>query len=237
VHDFTIECVEADPLLQSGARATALARALEQHIVPVRRDPDTWRARDRYDGVLADGSLHGVVRLERVLDEVRRALADGAWFVVSARIGRNGHRRWPEALDEVRRLFDELPASHRWNHQLRRHEQVYQDQDARRVGEDGVRAQDVLPALMQRFSLPVFVGFASLVDPFVGPAFGPNFSPNDPWSRGFIADVHERDEALFQEGVLTPTRMLAVLSREDEPVRCHARGLSPERCVRAAARD
>jgi hypothetical protein len=26
--------------------------------------------------------------------------------------------------------------------------------------------------------------------------------------------------------------MLAVLSRDGEPVRCHARGLAPERCVR-----
>src|SRR5690606_2623150 len=106
---FTIECVESDALLRSMGRAAALSRGLEQHIVNVPTDCDSWRARHRYDGVLANDSLHQLARLERVLDEVHRSLADRAWFLVAARIGRNGHLRWPEALPEVQRWWQELP--------------------------------------------------------------------------------------------------------------------------------
>lgn len=232
IERFTIECVESDPLLQSGARAAALSRGLDRHLLPVRADGNTWRARGRYDGVLADGSLEGTARLERLLDEVHRSLADGAWFVVRARIGRNGHLRWPEALLEVQGSFRELPASHRWNHVARRHEEVFQDRNGARLGADGIRAQDVLPELLRRFSVPVFIGFGNIVDAFVGPAFGPNFSPHVTWDRRFIAGVQARDEELLQAGRLTPTRMVAVLSRDDEPARFHARALSPEQCVR-----
>lgn len=159
-------------------------------------------------------------------------MADGAWFVTSARIGRNGHQRWPEALAEVHRCWRELPASHRWNHHLRRSEQAFTDWDSARIGDDGVRAQDVLPELLRRFSLPLFLGYGNVIDPFVGTAFGPNFAPGNAWDRGFVETVHERDEELLANGTLTPTHMYAVMAREAEPVRCHARGLAPEQCVR-----
>jgi hypothetical protein len=181
---------------------------------------------------MANGSLHQVVRLERLLDEVQKSLADGAWFVASTRIGRNGHQRWPEALAEVHRFWRELPASHRWNHHLRRSEQTFTDWDSSRIGDDGVRAQDVLPELLRRFSLPLFAGYGNVIDPFVGTAFGPNFAPTSSWDSRFVEAVHERDEELLANGTLTPTHMFAVMAREAEPVRCHARGLAPEQCVR-----
>jgi len=230
--EFTIDCVEPNPLLRSRARATALGQGLDQHVVGVAADCNTWRARHRYDGVIANGSLHQVARLERLLDEVQKSMADGAWFVTSARIGRNGHQRWPEALAEVHRCWRELPASHRWNHHLRRSEQAFTDWDSARIGDDGVRAQDVLPELLRRFSLPLFLGYGNVIDPFVGTAFGPNFAPGNAWDRGFVETVHERDEELLANGTLTPTHMYAVMAREAEPVRCHARGLAPEQCVR-----
>ncbi len=229
---FTIECVEPHPLLRARLRALALAQGLDRHLIGIAADCNDWRRPHRYDGILANGSLHRVVRLERLLDAVRHALADGAWFVTRARIGRNGHRRWPEALAEVAQLWPELPPSHRWNHVLRRHEERFTDWDSGRVGDDGVRAQDVLPELLRRFTAPVFAGFGNLIDVFTSAAFGPNFAPGNAWDRAFVAHVHARDEALLRDGALQPTHMVAVWSRDHEPVRAHARGLAPARCVR-----
>lgn len=232
LRDFTFDCVEPNPLLRSRGRATALAQGLDKHLVGIGGDGNTWRPKHRYDAVLANGSLHQVVRLERLLDDVHKAMLDGGWFVARARIGRNGHLRWPEALPEVQRFWRDLPPSHRWNHHLRRSEQTFTDWDSSRIGDDGVRAQDVLPELLQRFSMPVFAGFGNVVDVFVGTAFGPNFSPTNAWDRDFLEMVHERDEELLQAGTLTPTHMVAAMTREAEPARHHARGLSPELCVR-----
>ena len=239
VREFTIECLEPNPLLLARGRATALARGLDQRVVQVRGDCDNFRSRghrDRYDGVLANGSLHNLRRLERTLDEVRSSLADGANFVASARIGRNGHQCWPEALREVQRFFGELPVGHRWNHLLRRSEQDYVDQDQSRLHGDGICAEDVLPALLERFSMPVFAGFGGAIEPFVGRAFGPNLVPHVAWDRDFIARVHDNDETLLMAGKLTPTRMFAVMTAGDAATPTYARGLAPADCVRAPAR-
>ena len=90
----------------------------------------------------------------------------------------------------------------------------------------------MLPELLKRFSSPLFAGFGNVIDVFVGTAFGPNFAPGNDWDREFVAAVHERDEALLLDGKLTPTHMVALWSREAEPVRAHARGLAPQQCVR-----
>jgi hypothetical protein len=184
--------------------------------------------------VIANGGLDRVRRLERLLDEVRNSLADGASFVAHARIGKNGHQFWPETLDEVQRFWEELPIGHRWNHQLRRSDREFLNWDHSRLG-DGVRAQDVLPLLLERFCMPLFAGYGGAIEAFIGTAFGPNFSPHQPWDRDFIARVHERDEELLQQRKITPTRMFAVMSRDAEPVQHHARDLAPEDCVRVNA--
>lgn len=231
--EFLFECVEPNPLLRSRLRATALAQGLDRHVVLVDACGNEWRAgRQRYDAVMANGALHRVVLLERLLDEVKKSMADGAWFATRARIGRNGHRRWPEALAEVQRFWQELPQSHRWNHQLRRQEQHFTDWDHARIGDDGVRAQDVLPELLRRFSASAFAAFGNVIDVFTGVAFGPNFAAGNGWDREFVAAVHARDEEMLQFGRLSPTHMVALWSKEAEPVRVHARGLPPERCVR-----
>ena len=233
--EFNIECVELSPLKLARARATALARGLARHVTLVRADTNTWRAKTSYDGVLGRGGLDRVQRLERLLDEVQRALADGASFVVSSRIGRNGHRCWPEALAEVQRFFEELPIGHRWNHLLRRSEMTFVDHDQSRFGQ-GLRAQDVLPQLLARFSMPLFAGYGGAIEAFVSAAMGPNLSPQVARDRDFIARVHDNDEALLQAGQLTPTRMLAVLTAGDSGTPAYARGLAPASCVRAPAR-
>ncbi|MBL9080008.1 MAG: class I SAM-dependent methyltransferase [Planctomycetes bacterium] len=233
VEQFAFDCVEPNPLLRARLRAATLASGLDDRVFPIDQDFDPWRAgKHRYDAVLADGSLHHTARLEKLLDAVQRALLPGGWFATRARIGRNGHLRWPEALPEVQRFWQELPPSHRWNHQLRRQEQHFTDWDHARIGRDGVRAQDVLPELLRRFTAPLFAAYGNLIDVFTGPAFGPNLAPGNTWDRAFVEAVHERDEQLLQDGTLTPTHMVALWTADGEPVRAHARGLAPERCVR-----
>ncbi|HEX5051222.1 MAG TPA: class I SAM-dependent methyltransferase [Planctomycetota bacterium] len=235
LRDFEIECLELNGGMLARGRAMAAASGVERHLVFTKTDFNRWRAGRRYDGVMANQSLHHVVQLEHLFDEVRGALADGAWFLASDMIGRNGHQRWPEALEEVRRFWRELPESHHFNHQRRRPEPEYVNRDCSSKGFEGIRSQDVLPELLRRFAMPVFVGFGNVIDVFVDRAFGPNFSVDSATDRAFVDGVHARDEELLASGALTPTHMFAVMSREPGPVIHHSRGLAPGRCVRAPA--
>ncbi len=66
-------------------------------------------------------------------------------FVTNDMIGRNGHQRWPEALEIVNQYWHELPEAYRYNKLLSRYEPEYMNWDCSTEGFEGIRAQDILP--------------------------------------------------------------------------------------------
>lgn len=229
---FTIECLDVNAEMLARGRAAAHAEGLDEHLAFSRGDFNRWRPRRKYASVMANQSLHHVVRLEHLFDAVKDSLQPGAFFVVCDMIGRNGHQRWPEALAAVQAFWKELPPGYTWNHQLSRFEQPFANWDSSREGFEGVRAQDILPLLLERFHFHLYIGVANVIDVFIDRAFGHHFDPARPWDTDFIDRVHAYDEAGFRAGTLTPTRMFAVMATDTAPVRRVARGLTPEASVR-----
>ena len=97
-----------------------------------------------------------------------------------------------------------------------------------------MRAQDILPLLVQRFQFHVFIAFGNIIDPFVERSFGPNFHLDAPADRSFVDRVHARDEELLRSGAITPTHLIAALANHPAGSPRFSRGLTPERCVRKA---
>jgi SAM-dependent methyltransferase len=230
--EFVLECLEMNASLVERAAAAVHQAGLDGRVTLVQQDVNRWQPLGAYDGVMANQSLHHVVDLEGLFDAVRRALAPGAYFVISDVIGRNGHQRWPEARRLVERFWDELPPAYRYHHRLQRYEERFKDWDCSGEGFEGIRAQDVLPLLIERFAFHAFVGFANVINPFVDRGFGPNFDANGQWDRAFIDRVHACDERALAEGLLTPTHMVAVLSMQPCEAPYYSRGLAPEASVR-----
>ena len=109
-------------------------------------DLNNWTAEHEFDSILAIHSLHHVVALEKPFDEVHRSLSGEGAFLINDMIGRNGHLRWPEALDVVQAFWKELPHSKRYNHQLKRFEDEFVNWDCSTEGFEGIRAQDIRPS-------------------------------------------------------------------------------------------
>jgi len=230
--EFTIECLDLNPAMLARGREMAEREGVAAHIVTTEGDFNRWAARRTYDGIMANQSLHHVVNLEGLLAEVRRSLAPRAFFVVDDMVGRNGHMRWPEALTAVRMFWRELPNEYRYNRQLERHERAYRNWDCSTESFEGVRAQDILPLLVERFHFHLFIGFGNVVDVFVDRSFGHHFDADAEWDRDFIDRVHAFDEQGFAAGTLTPTHMMAVMTAEPDAETSFARGLSPARSLR-----
>jgi hypothetical protein len=172
-----------------------------------------------------------VVALEHLFDVVGASLQPHGRFIVSDMIGRNGHQRWPEALAIVRELWRDLPPSYRYNRQLQRYEPEFLDWDCSTSGFEGIRAQDILPLLLDRFGFDMFLGFANVIDPFIDRGFGPNFSADSQSDREFIDRVHERDQAEIDAGSIKPTHMFAVMRCGADP-----NGIGATTTARAAIR-
>lgn len=231
---FTFECLDMNPHMLQRGRELAAQEGVGAHLAFSEGDFNRWRPTRRYAGVIANQSLHHVMNLEGLFDAIATAMHPRALFVTHDMIGRNGHMRWPEALAEVQRFWQELPPEYRYNRSLKRHEDAYINWDCSSEGFEGIRAQDILPLLLKRFHFRVFIGFANVVDVFIDRAFGHNFDAQGTWDREFIDRVHAFDDAAIMAGTLTPTHMMAVMGLDAEAPCRSSRGVTPEVSVRLA---
>jgi SAM-dependent methyltransferase len=229
---FRIECLElSKPMLERG-RHFAEEEGVQRHIETIQADFNTWVASRSYDVVMANHSLHHVSRLEHLFGQVKDSLEAGGTFVVSDMIGRNGHMRWPEALDIVNHFWRELPRDKRYNALLRRQEDEFVNWDCSGDGFEGIRAQDILPLMLERFHFRSFLGFSNLVDPFVDRGFGHNYDPASQDDCAIIDRIESRDELEIRAGRIKPTHMFAILTKEKAGQVQSLDHLTPEFCVR-----
>ena len=157
--------------------------------------------------------LHHVLNLEDLFNQIKLKLKDeNSRFLTYDMIGRNGHMRWPEALFEVNKIWNNLPESKKYNHYLKGFQPKYFNYDASRSGFEGIRSQDILKLLNEKFYFESFFGFANIVESFVDRAYGPNYDPQNVNDSKIINMIHKLDESLLIEHNLSPTHMLASMS-------------------------
>jgi hypothetical protein len=172
------------------------------------------------------------MELESIFANVNAAIGDRGYFLTNDMIGRNGHQRWPEALVEVRRIWQSMPDRYKYDHQAGRFQKTYKDVDYSVDCFEGIRAQDILPLLLKTFHFEGFIAFGNVINVFIDRAFGHNFDPQNEEDVAFIENLGALDEKLIDEGVVKPTQMTAVLRARRGRACKYYRHWSPEFCVR-----
>ena len=205
--DFIIDCLDLNTDMLERGRTAAAKAGVAAHVNFVQADFNAWTPAHQYDAVIANQSLHHVLELEDLFAQIKSSLKPHGSLVVSDMIGRNGHQRWPEALEIVHQFWRQLPPSYRLNRKLQRYEELYQDWDCSLEGFEGIRSQDILPLLLEYFQFRLFIGFGNVIDPFVDRAFGFNFDAAQAWDRSFIDRVHQRDQEAIVSGRIGPTHI------------------------------
>jgi SAM-dependent methyltransferase len=232
ISNFVVECLDINEAMLARGREHAASLNVSAQIVPVCADFNTWQPTKIYDVIMANQCLHHVVELEQLFALIKRCLNPDGYFLVSDMIGRNGHQRWPEALSVVQQFWQELPDSYRYNQLMQRHEPTYINHDCSVESFEGIRAQDILPLLVESFHFELFIPFANLVFVFIDRPFGHNFKEDGEWDRDFIDRVHAGDEQGMLNGELTPTQMLAVLRTVPVKAQLLDPRLTPTACIR-----
>ena len=232
--DFVIEGLELSPLRSERAQANARKEGVQQFLEINESDLNRWVPSRRYSTVIAKDTLHHVVELEHLFDSIHEALEDEGIFVTTDMIGRNGHMRWPEALEIIQEIWKFIPDHYKTNHQLKRVEHEYVNWDCSKTGFEGIRAQDILPLLVEKFSFNAFLGFGNLPDIFIGRGFGHNLSVDDPHDTGFIDFLEQLNRLLIDLGYLKPTMMYGSMTRRrpDAPPPRYYRHWTPAFCAR-----
>ena len=233
--EFTIECTELSPALIERGLAEAKKEGLSQHILAEQADLNLWQHHRKYAAVMASHSLHHVLKLEHLFQEIFDCMHPKGLFVISDMIGRNGHMRWPEALELVHAIWAFLAPRYKYNHSLKWQEDKFLNWNCagENEGFEGIRAQDILPLLIEKFHFVRFLGFGNLTDVFVDRSFGHNFDPHNWQDKALIDFLHLLNDRLLDAGQLKPTMTMAVMSptAPSHPTICY-RNRSPEFCVR-----
>lgn len=231
--NFILECMDINPSMLERASASATQEGVRTYMEFVVADASDWAPEPgSYSLVMAHQSLHHIVELELLFEKIRTAIGERGKFLTSDVIGRNGHMRWPEAMDEIEKIWPQLPDRCKYNHALQRFEPMYENWDCSTEGFEGVRAEDILPLLRESFQFEMFLAYGNLVDIFIDRAFGHNFNPDSEQDRNLIDHIAMLDEELIEAGRLTPTHIVAVMCTCPISQPKFYKHLSPEFCTR-----
>lgn len=209
--DFIIDCMDINQTMFARGLKLAEAEGVCQHLQFLQADFNRWQNEYSYGLIMANQSLHHVMALEHLFTQIQQAMTADSYFITSDMIGRNGHKRWPEALKVLKPIWRDMPGRYSYNHVFKRTEKRYINHDCSTEAFEGIRAQDILPLLVERFDFELCIPFANLVTVFIDRTFGSNFDINNPEDLAFIDAIHSIDEEAFKNGTFKPTQMLAAM--------------------------
>lgn len=233
IKNFIIECMDINAAMHKRTMQLAKNENVSHHLTTLQEDFNHWQADKKYDLILANQSLHHVVELEHLFTEIYQNLTPNGKFITSDMIGRNGHMRWPEALGIVQEFWPELPKKYTYNKPYRRYEKQYINHDCSVRSFEGVRAQDILPLLVEKFEFEMFLPFANVIIVFIDRIFGHHFDVDKEWDLDFIDRVHQADEKAIMAGTIKPTQMMAVMTKSKiAKTQLINSNLTPEFCIR-----
>jgi SAM-dependent methyltransferase len=231
--NFVIVGLEVAQNLIAEAHAAIAGEGLAKHVASEFFDVNHGAIDGPVDAFVANHSLHHIVELERLFDLIDRSLSPNGHFVSCDMIGRNGHMRWPETLRYIEAIWANLPEIKKYHWQLRQQHNQFLNWDCSTEGFEGVRAQDILPLLLQRFSFDAFVACGGFIDPFVDRGYGPNYNTANALDRDFIDLVATANDAMIDSGQIKPTIMFADMVKKNIGVAPRFVGRrTPEFCVR-----
>jgi hypothetical protein len=213
--NFQLETLENSSESAERVETQAGSQGAGDLVIPVVADLDSWQPKpQRYCAAMSHHALHHLMELERFFESIHTGLAPGGLFATNDTIGRDGHMRWPEALIWIESIWAFLADRYKYNQQLKRLEKNFINWDCSSDGFDGMRTQDVLPLLVEKFNFRSFLAWGGVTDVFVDRAFGHNFDAASERDCALIDFIQMLNDRLIDLGVVKPTTMIGVMCKE-----------------------
>ena len=168
-----------------------------------------------FDIVLALFSLHHFVKLEHIFDEVNKCMTKKSFFIIADMIGRNGHMFWDNTLEICNAIWSIFPKGLKYNVQLKEYFEERIQWDCSREGFEGIRAQDILPLLDEKFKFKDFAPYFAIINKFTDRDFGPNFDLTNNYHISLLDMICYLDEFALKNKILKPTQLLATVVKKD----------------------
>ncbi len=213
--DFTITCADLSPILLGRLKTAAEKEDLANYIEILQADLNIELPDKRYDMIMANHSLHHIVELEHVFDYIYTHLTDRGIFVTNDMVGRNGHMRWAETAAVINAFWPMLNDREKWNAQLQRLDDTFVDHDCSTEGFEGIRSQDILPLLLERFHPYKFFACGGFVDLIVDRSYGRAYDVDKTEDVEWIKFLGQLNDIMLDAGCIKPTMIHAYFSKTE----------------------
>ncbi|WP_017325327.1 trans-aconitate 2-methyltransferase [Synechococcus sp. PCC 7336] len=234
IKEFVLECHELSPIRLGRAQQLVKEENLQQHFSFHETDFNDFQLNHQYSAFIAHHTLHHIVELESLFEQIVQFLEPNGRFLTIDMIGRNGHMRWPEALEFIEKMWDFLPDKYKFQHQFQKYHEKFVNWNCAHKGFEGIRAQDILKLLVDMFECEKFYAFGNLPDIFIERGYGHNFDVEDKADTAFIDFIEHVNDTLIDCGYLKPTMMFGIFSligSEKSEMRVY-KDRTPECCIR-----
>lgn len=213
--NFTIHITELSDIRQNRTRArieqAGLSDKFDFHILDFNKE----FVDGQFDMAFAHHVLHHIVELEFLFDNILAALKPHGRFATIDMIGRNGHMRWPEALDYTEQAWKFIPDHWKHNFQFNAFHENYLNFDCSKSGFEGIRAQDIQPLLVEKFKFEKFVAGGGFTDVMFDRGYGQSIDMENPKDRALVDFLSMTNEMLLETGRVKPTMVFAHMVRPD----------------------
>jgi 2-polyprenyl-3-methyl-5-hydroxy-6-metoxy-1,4-benzoquinol methylase len=150
-----------------------------------------------YDVIFAHAVLHHVINLERLYDQIANGLQKNGVLHLVEVVGMNRKLIWPENEAFANALLRTLPEDISEGYQL--------DVPVGDHGMEGVRQEDIMPALAERFDTLYEYSHGAFMRFFcTNPYLGKRLDPNSPRIKQVLDFLIAWDIAAVDNGILRP---------------------------------
>jgi len=205
-------CVDLNPGLMEMGREQAASEELAVEFQ--QGDLNTIELpANEFDLVFCHASLHHLLELEHVFQQIRRTLKSGGELIAVDVVTRHGYRMWPETRKVIDSIWRTLPEPYRVNHTAyhrKAPDEKAFEVDTRLSNMECIRSEDILPLLDAGFETVAFVPYFSLCRRFFDTMYGPNYDLDRPLDRAIVDWIWELDCHYLDSGELKPETFFGV---------------------------
>lgn len=186
----------------------------------------TWEAADMnfirlqenvFDVIYAHASLHHVLNLEHVCEQVYKGLKRDGCLVVADIIGKTRVLFWQENVEVAAEIVREMPD--RYKARISDFDGLIRSygEPGVQVGMEGIR-QEEIPRQLSKWFSPIkmftYGSFMRLI--CTNPVIGKMLDPDREEDRRYLEDLFELDLKLVREGKLRPTELFGVFRKKPQ---------------------
>ena len=215
-----IVCMDLNPEVLDLGRERAGQLGLKMEFIPTDLNV-VELPENEFDIVYCAASLHHIIELERLAEQIRKTLkADGDLVVIDV-IPPSGYLMWPETREVVQAIFKTLPQRFRVNHtgySVPRVDEEIWEADTSQYGMECVRSGDIVGVLGSAFPIKAFVPYFSISRRLLDSMYGPNYDLADPLSNATFNWIWEMDRYYIESNMLLPETFFGIYGNDKTKV-------------------